>query len=199
MENVHDEEPDGNPVSNPLDNLLALRLDQSYADAVGVKKLLTTVPVRKPNRQDFVRVHSDLAFRLTPAAIIEVKEDREVYLVLPRIAQQLPGEFSVATLYVTINRQGTLHLWPVKLPTPEGRQNEWHRSAAEAAERAMKKWVRVTSSMSLGAYEIFEASGDLPEPVWPDFTFQEILKIAFRDRIVDRPDHPLVQRLQGIV
>jgi hypothetical protein len=115
------------------------------------------------------------------------------------MAQALPGEFATVTLYTTITRQGILHLWPVKLPTREGRQNEWHRSAGEGAERAMKKWVRMTASMSLGAYEIFEASGDLPDPVWPDFSFEEILKIAFRDRIVDRPDHPLVQRLQGIV
>ena len=184
---------------NPFDNLSGLRLDQSCADTVGVKKLLTTVPVRKPNRQDFVRVHDDPRYRLTPAAVIEVKEDREVYLVTPEMAQALPGEFSMVTLYTTINRQGTLHIWPVKLPTPDGRQNEWHRSAAEAAERAMKKWVRVTSSMSLGAYEIFEASGDLPEPGWPDIPFEEILKIAFRERLVDRADHPLVQRLQGIV
>jgi hypothetical protein len=188
-----------NPTPSPFDNLAALRLDQSYADTVGVKKLLTTVPVRKPNRQDFVRVHPDPAYRLTPAAIIEVKEDREVYLVTPDMAQALPGEFATVTLFTTINRQGTLHLWPVKLPTPDGRHNEWHRSAAEAAERAQKKWVRVTASMSLGAYEIFEASGDLPDPVWPDISFEEILKIAFRDRIVDRADHALVQRLRGIV
>ena len=186
-----------NDPSNPFDPA-SLRLDQSFADTVGVKKLLTTVPVRKPNRQDFVRVHSDPVYRLTPIAIIELKEDREVYLVRPDMAVALPGEFATVTLFTTINRQGTLFLWPVKLPTPDGRQNEWHRSAAEGAERAMKKWVRVTASMSLGAYEIFEASGDLPEPVWPDFSFQEILKIAFRERIVDRPDHPLVQRLQGI-
>ena len=51
---------------------------------------------------------------------------------------------------------------------------------------------------ALSAYEIFEASGDLPEPVWPDIPFQEILKIAFRDRIVDHTDHPLVQRLTGV-
>ena len=146
-----------------------------------------------------MRVHPDLKYRLTPAATIEVKEDREVYLVTPDMAQALPGEFSLVTLFTTINRQGTLHLWPVKMPFPDGRQNEWHRSAAEAAERAMKKWVRVTSSMSLGAYEIFEANGDLPEPVWPDISFQEILQIAFRDRIVDRADHPLVQRLQGML
>ena len=57
----------------------------------GVKKLLTTVPVRKPNRQDFVRVHPDAAYRLTPAAIIELKEDREVYLVTPRMAIGIAG------------------------------------------------------------------------------------------------------------
>jgi len=187
-----------NPVPNPFDPA-ALRLDQSFADTVGVKKVLTTVPVRKPNRQDFVRVHPDSKYRLTPAAIIEVREDREVYLVTPNMAQALPGEFATVTLFTTITRQGTLHLWPVKLPTLGGRQNEWHRSAAEGAERAMKKWVRVTASMSLGAYEIFEAGGDLPDPVWSDFSFQEILKIAFRDRIVDRADHPLVQRLRGVV
>jgi hypothetical protein len=195
MESIMD---DSTKLPDPFDPV-ALRLDQSYADTVGVKKLLTTVPVRKPTRQDFVRVHPDASYRLTPAAIIEVKDDREVYLVTPNLAPGLVGEFSTVTLFTTINRQGTLHLWPVKLPTSDGRQNEWHRSAAEAAERAMKKWVRVTASMSLGAYEIFEASGDLPEPVWPDFSFQEILRIAFRDRIVDRADHPLVQRLQGIV
>ncbi len=41
---------------DPFGNLAALRLGQSFADTVGVKKLLTTVPVRKPGRQDFTRV-----------------------------------------------------------------------------------------------------------------------------------------------
>jgi hypothetical protein len=117
---------DSNRVPDPFDPG-ALRLDQSYADTVGVKKLLTTVPVRKPNRQDFVRVRPDASYRLTPAAIIEVKEDREVYLVTPNMAQGLPREFSTVTLFTTISRQGTLHLWPVKLPAADGRHNEWHR------------------------------------------------------------------------
>ena len=67
---------------NPFDPA-ALRLDQSFAETAGVKKLLTTVPVRKPNKQDFVRVHPDPAYRLTPTAIIELNEDREIYLVTP--------------------------------------------------------------------------------------------------------------------
>ena len=185
-------------IPNPFDPA-ALRLDQSFADTVGVKKHLMTVPVRKPNRQDFVRVHPRSEYRLTPAAIIEVKEDREVYLVTPNMAQELPGEFTAATLFTTINRQGVLHLWPVKLPGPDGKHNEWHRSAAEAAELAIKRWIRLTANMSLGAYAISEAIGDLPEPEWPDIPFSEMLKIAFSDRIIDRADHPLVQRLRGQV
>jgi hypothetical protein len=187
-----------NQISGPFDNLSSLRLDQSYADT-GVKKLLTTVPVRKPNRQDFVRVHPNPAYRLSPAGIIEIKEDREVYLVTPEMAQELVGEFAVATLFTAINRQGVLHLWPVKLPGHNGKHNAWHRSAAQAAEHAMNRWIRVTANSPLGAYEIFEAKGDLPQPEWPDVSFQDILKIAFHDRIVDRFDHPLVMRLRGAV
>jgi hypothetical protein len=163
--------------TSPFGDLSKLRLDQSYADSAGVRKVLMTVPVRRPGRQDFVRVHPEPAYRLSPAAII--------------------GEFSVATLFTTINRQGVLHLWPVKLPGPDGKHNEWHRSAAEAAERAMSRWVRVTANMSLGAYEIFEAIGGIPAPEWPEVSFPEVLKVAFRDRVVDSPDHPLIGRLRG--
>jgi hypothetical protein len=177
---------------NPFDPA-SLRLDQSFADTVGVKKLLTTVPVRKPHKQEFVHVNPDPAFRLTPAAIIEVKEDREVYLVTPVVAQQLPGEFKVVTLFLAINRQGVVFLWPVPLPGPDGKYNEWHRSLMEAAERATKGWHRVTANMSLGAYEIREATGDLAGPEWPEIPIEEILEVAFRNHIVDRIDHPLYQ------
>jgi hypothetical protein len=181
---------------NPF-NPAALRLDQTFLGGGAVKKLLTTVPVRKPTRHDFVRVHPDPAYRLSPAAIIELKEDREVYLVLPSMAAELSRGFAVATLYTAINRQGVVQVWPVKLPGADGKHNPWHRSSAEAAELAMTRWVRVQANMSLGAYDILEAIGDLPEPTWPDVPFAEILTIAFRDKIVDHPDHPLVHRLRG--
>jgi len=178
-------------------NPASLRLDQSFADGAAVKKLLTTVPVRKPNRQDFVRVHPDPAYRLTPAGIIELKDERETYLVTLSMAAELDREIALATLFLAINRQGVLFLWPVKLPGADGKHNEWHRSAAEAADAATKHWVRVTSNMSLGAYEVFQAEANIPDPIWPDLSLSEILKIAFRDRLVDRPDHPLIKRLRG--
>jgi hypothetical protein len=180
-------------------NPAVLRLDPSYAETAGVRRHLMTVPVRKPNRQEFFQVHSDPAYRLSPAAIVELKEDHETYLITPAIAQELPDEFAPATLLIAINRQGVLFIWPLKLPGPDGRQNDWHRSAAEAAEIAMSTWSRVKANMSLGAYELFTATGNLPDPEWPELPFPEILKIAFRNHLVDQLDHPLIGRLLGKV
>jgi hypothetical protein len=178
-------------------NPASLRLDPSYAETIGVRKLLITVPVRKPNRQEFVRVHPEPSYRLAPAAIIELKEDRETYLVAPALSQALHDEFTPAILFTAINRQGVLFLWPVKLPGPDGKENDWQRSAREAAEKAGNSWVRIKANMSLGAYDLVEAIGYLPEPEWPEVSFQEILRVAFRERFVDRPDHPLISRLRG--
>jgi hypothetical protein len=60
----------------------------------------------------------------------------------------------------------------------------------EAAERAMVKWISLWANMNAGAYDIYEALGNLAEPRWPDDTFHELLKIAFRDRLVNSLDHP---------
>ena len=61
---------------------------------------------------------------------------------------------------------------------------------------AMDTWVRVKANMSLGAYEI-SAAGEMADPVWPDLSFQELLRIAFRDRMITALDHPVIKRLRG--
>ena len=184
------------PTLDPFTNLESLRLDQSYAETVGVKKLLKTVPVRRPGPQDFVRTHPQ--HRLTPAALIELKDDRDIYFVAPSMVSELAGEYFVATLFLTITRQSVVSLWPVRLPGPDGRHLEWHRSAAEAAEAAQTRWVKIRASMSLGAYEIFEATNDnIPAPAWPEEPFEQIIRVAFRDRFINCSDHPVVKRLRG--
>jgi hypothetical protein len=52
--------------------------------------------------------------------------------------------------------------------------------------------------MSLGSYEMFEASATIPDPVWPDVSFQELIRIAFRDHMVGSLDHPVIKRLRGL-
>src|SRR3546814_18106399 len=71
--------------SGDLD-LGSLRLTQNFGEAAGIKKLLTTVPCRKPSNQAFIRVHPDKAWRM-PAAILQLKDDGECYLVTPDIGR----------------------------------------------------------------------------------------------------------------
>jgi hypothetical protein len=176
----------------------ALRIDQSVLNSGAAKKLLTTVPVRKPNKQDFVRVNPDPAYRLT-VGLIELKDTRETFLVLPVVSQELSeSEFFLATLYLTISRQKVLSVWPVKLPAADGRSNQWHVSAAAAAERAMDNWIRLAANMSLGAYEISEAIANYGQPEWPNLSFMEILKIAFKNRLIESSDHAVIQQLRGL-
>ena len=40
-------------------DLDAIRLSQNFGESSSIKKLLTTVPVRKPNRTQFFRTHPD--------------------------------------------------------------------------------------------------------------------------------------------
>jgi hypothetical protein len=143
-----------------------------------------------------VRVHPGAEYR-EPLAVIELKDDREFYLLPPPIARELPGEFVMVMLFTAINRQGVVHLWPVRLPASDGRINKWHLSAMEAAELAMKRWLRVKANMALGAYEMFEAAGTIPDPEWPPLSFQELVRIAFRHQYVDRLDHAVISRLRG--
>jgi len=53
--------------------------------------------------------------------------------------------------------------------------------------------------MSLGAYQIFLATAELPEPEWPEHTFSELVRLGFKGLIVDKPDHPLIQQLTGAI
>jgi hypothetical protein len=53
--------------------------------------------------------------------------------------------------------------------------------------------------MTLGAYDVTVATGQVAEPVWPDMTPREIIKIAFRDKLISDRDHPVLQRLRGEV
>ena len=112
--------------------LESLRLSQDFASAIGVKKRITTVPVRKPNRQEFVRVHPDAAYRLD-TAVVELKAERETYVVAPFLWTEIGGELIYKRLLLTMTRQNVLILWPIRLPGEDGRIDQWNQSAMIAA------------------------------------------------------------------
>jgi len=176
-------------------NLASLRLNPSFL-MTGVKKLLTTVPVKRPSPQDFVRVHPAPEYREN-FAMVDLKDDREEYLVQPAILPELANEVVYKTVFTAVNRQGVVSLWPIRLPAPDDRKTEWPRSAREAAELAMTRWIRMKANMSLGAYEITVAESVIADPVWPELSYADLVRIAFRERIITTLDHPVIKRLRG--
>lgn len=194
-----DKGPVGGPVAADPFDLSALRLGQAFDAAIGVKKAVTTVPVRKPDKQAFVRVRPGEPWRLQ-TFVLEFKEpDRETYLVTPALWAELSAELKPVCLFTGITRQGVLFIWPVRLPGADGRADSWSESALEAAKLCERAWCRVVPNMGLGGYDVLEAQAvaNLPEPDWPPLTLQEIIRLAFRGRLVDSLDHPAVRRLQG--
>lgn len=181
--------------SNPFDPK-RLRLSQRFASGADVKRALVTVPVRRPNGQEFFRVHPDETWRLD-TALIEIKADREVYLVDPEIWPLFPNECKPRTIYTTMDRRHAVTLWAVRLPDENGRLDDWNRSAHEAAQLAMERWVRMSANMGLGAYDIDVALGEFAEPKWPDVGFSDLLKIAFKGKMIESLDHPVLRRLRG--
>jgi hypothetical protein len=177
-------------------DLGALRLSQNFGQSLGVKKPLLTIPVRKTAKEWFIRTSPNLRIE---TYVLELKEDRETYLVAPALWPELASEstFGPRALYVAMNRQGVLFVWPIRLPGPDGKIDDWNRSALEGASLAETQWVRIASNLSLGAYEIFTASADWPEPAFPDLPLNEILRIAFKGRVIESLDHPTLKRLRG--
>jgi hypothetical protein len=177
----------------------------NYAGAVGVFKPLLEVPVRRPPREAWFRVHPDPAYR-SNAAVLEVGGegiDRELFLVDPPLwpsLQLTESTFGTRLLVTYLTRQSVVGLWPLRLVEPGGRSNPWSRSALQAVELAQTRWVRLQADTALGAYRVDVATGIGDEPAWPpDYDFLRLLKIAFREHVIASPDHPVLRKLRGEV
>ena len=113
---IKDEATPATPAPDPFD-LSSLRLNPSFLETAGVKKLVTTVAARRPNPQEFFRIHPAPEYREN-FAMIDLKEDREDFLVRPELVPELVGEVVYKTIVTAINRQGVVFLWPIRLPGP---------------------------------------------------------------------------------
>jgi hypothetical protein len=184
--NLRNREPD----------LEQFRLSQDFEAMIGVRKEIITVPVRKPDRQSFIQIHPDEDWRM-PALILELKEDRDNYLVIPSLMESFPDEFVPKCLFTCQTKQGATFLWPIRMHRPDGRLDQWNESALHIVNEYAGRWIRVISNMDLGGYEVVSPTNDFPPPDWPEEGFQSLVKKAFRGKVIDTLDHPVIKRLRG--
>lgn len=173
------------------------RVPQNFAEQAGVRKAVVSVPVGRPNRQDFIRVREGEEWTLE-TAILKIHAEREHFLVLPEVHPYISNELTYVTLFTYITRDGVVGLWPVRMPRADGKQDRWAQSQMQAALMAKTKWVKVSSNMSAGAYDVAYATGQIPEPTWPEESFSQLVKLAFDGHIIDSPSHPVIKKLLGV-
>lgn len=176
----------------------SLRIGSDYASGLGVKKVLLTIPVRKPNKTEWFRVRPGDEWRLETTIFEAQGLDRTIYIVAPSLREEFGANLSAAVILTCVNRAGDVFLWKVNLPGPDGRANPWTESALGCAGEAVNGWCRMIANMGAGNYDLFTSSAGWPEPKWPELDFPAILKIAFRDRLIDSADHPVLRELRGV-
>ena len=177
---------------------LTIDLNKIYA-AGAVKRRISTIPLRTPNKHEFVRTRREDEF-WRPAALIEF--ERSIYLIHPEMTLHLDErDFYYAFLCLTISKSGELFFWPLKISS-SGRANMWNDSALEIARKAKDVWLKIRSrhedGRGSGFYEADVPIAQFDEPIWPNKTLKQLYDIAFKgDRIIDRVDHLVIQKLTG--
>jgi hypothetical protein len=174
-----------------------LRLEPDAGALVGAVEVLAHVPIRKPSPTEWVRVHPDADMTLATSFYVD-RESRETYLVVPEMREVLITGVKVMLLVTAVNSRGSVFLWPLALGDDTGRTNAWHETARDGATRAKSGWTKIAADMSAGHYRIYKAEGNLPEPVFPNKPFKELLRMALRGRTIDNVEHPIVKQSRGL-
>jgi hypothetical protein len=191
------------PFDQTFENLKKIRISDVFASGSVAEKLITSYSVRKPKKNAFFRVNSDPDYEVE-AYLYVVKDEggleKETYLINTQFALRLDpeilGVFSPSKLYLAIERHAEKpFVWPIRFPAAGAKDNDYWRSARAHAETAKKKWIRIEAKE--GSYVRYDPLGKLPEPTWPKVPFLNILRLAFKDRVITDPEHPVIRELYG--
>jgi hypothetical protein len=183
--------PDGVPLEGP--DPFDPATHKKRVRTAAVRTVQTAVSVKKPSKQTFVRAHPDELFHLDVAMYTQEAGSRSSYLVMPGLELLLDGLAIDVTLVWMIDNQGEHFLCPTR---PDS-DNAWSESLCELVSAAKTEWVRLKSGEGRYNYAV-PVEDILAAPNWPtDMTARELLKLAFKGRVIDKLDHPVIQKLQA--
>lgn len=172
----------------------SVRFRQDFDVKATSKRAIVSVPVRKPDKKWFVRVHPDINWQVELALM---EDGREQYIVTPAVFDEVADVTKPSLVYTAITSTGNIFFWPVSLPREDDSSNSWTESAQRAATRAKERWIRISPNWAFKSYDVFEAQGRIAAPVWPEMGFTGLFKIAFAERIIGNREHPVMKRLRG--
>ena len=167
--------------------------------AIVSKTKPTIIPIGRRDDQTWQQFHKEWVLRLN---CIKRKADRSHFPVTREALPYCLEWVKPYKFFVGITTSNAIFLLDIPEETEDEKDGKalgrsWHESAQQYVIEGRKGWIRVVANRSAGGYDIKYPEGNLGEPVWPDVTLEEILNIAFRDRIIKDKNHRLIKDLQG--
>jgi hypothetical protein len=161
-----------------------------------VKLQILKVAIRKPNKHEFIRVRPGDEWKCK-VLTYKTGDVDELFVVAPAMLSALQQLTTPTQLHTAITQDGIVFLLPVTLPSSDGKPNSWNDTKAAAVQNAELNWVRIVANQARKAYDINLPVNPKPDPEWPDYSFDELLKLAFKGNVIDSIDHPVVKKILG--
>ena len=170
--------------------------EMTRTDAVPTKPQLVSVRVGRPPKDTFVRCHPTHVIALF---LYKDEETGESYMLPPILAEvaQQDQVFKKRQLRLAVTVQGAVFLWETAMHGEETNANQWILSAWNAQATAQDRWIRVVANRQNASYDVMVSESDLGEPAYPEEQFDEVLRVAFRGKVIETRDHPILKKLRG--
>lgn len=183
--------------ASTLSTLASFRLDTNFSEGAADEEL-TTVPLVNPAKDWWVRTSEDPEDRYGLVWVLKHRRNG-FQLVNPAFVHTLEGLCRPVELVLAVNSTNEVFVWPVPVPAKGYALSDAESSMRMAAQHALTSWTSVRWDKDVMRYRILKKPELTKEPTWPagETTFQAILEIALRDRLIDSPDHPIIGELSG--
>ena len=181
-------------VETPLDGAVAgskvefnfdqFRTNQDYVEHLAGRLKSVVIPVKRPDRQLWTYIHPDATWR-APVALVDDRIKQHSYLVVPSLLPEISGEAVLKMLVCYAIRQGSVGLWPIRLPSEDGRLDSYNESAFAIIREYSGKWIRVLTNLADKTYEVYEPMNvSWPAPEWPEGGLESVVEMAFKGRTI---------------
>ena len=184
--------PDSSDETNPFDDLEALRSATDYDEFLSAEGS-SAFNIRTLKEDMHLRVNPDKNYTLNGHYVVATKQG--TYFVSPQFKDALGTMPRRCNLHVAVDGHGEYFLLLIKQANPGKDDNKWYETARMVAAAASLEWVKVTKPTGIeGGWGFIPVRHKMFEPKWPARSFNDLLKSAFPDRIVNKLSHDLIQK-----
>ena len=150
-----------------------------------------SIECRDPRSDEWFRVRLGVERGASTLALRDAGTG-DLYLVTRDLWQALQPLLMPVCLRACINIDGGVFLWAIAIPAVEGGPELQTTPACVVADLAEKTWCRVVFDADLQQYITSTKSRSVPNSLWPDVSFLDLVQAAFGGRVITSLDHPII-------